>query len=176
MSKCAVIDSDRDMDFPEHRMYAVAYTPAWQKIRTTGSFTSVENARRTIAQLERYITMSSGEEKKYRVWRVSNYMNSVPIGQPSPNGLFRVPKNAEDDIVAYRVKAVELLKEVTKPVSWDWHYTRVELASMLSNPIEVDWLRRHSQILRVSRANKSRNQPKPELHYYLSLIQEVVND
>jgi hypothetical protein len=169
-----VIDSGRDLELPEHRMFSVVYEPVWQKLRASGSFKSVDDAHRTIANINRYL-IGKPEDKQYRVWRAYSYMNSVPIGQPAPSGLLRVPKDAEDIIIGFRTQMATLIKEVGRPVMWDWNFTRGTLASLVSKPVEIDWLKKHFRNLTAARANKARKQAKIELHYYLDLVMEAID-
>lgn len=169
-----VHDSGTGQDL-KHKVFAVSYEPFWQKIRTAGSFKTVDDANKTIAEVRHYVMVSSDAyNKQCRVWRASNYMNAVPIGQPTPNGLMRVPRDAEDIIVTFRNEMKQLMKEVEKPEVWDWDTTRQVLQQMSKSPILVEWLAKHRHVLMLTRANPSRKQAKPELHYYLNLVSEVL--
>ena len=170
-----IIDSAVDKEFPNHRIFAVSYDPHWQIIRTAGSFRTVESARKTIAEVRRYIVGSKDAyDRQCRAWRAANYMNAVPIGQVSPLGIQKIPPDAVDFIVDFRNEMKRLREEVKRPSTWDWNYTRQALVSMCSNPKQVEWLTWHYSKLLGSRANSFRRQEKPELHYYLKLVSEVL--
>lgn len=175
--KVIVRDSYTGEVFPFHRLYAVAYEPRWQKIRSGLTFTSLDGAESTLAQCREYYARSPSEyERKCRVWRILNYANAVPIGQPGPTGLLRVPRETEPIILAFRAEFRPKMKEVGKPLEWDWHTTRLTLAKMSSNAIERDWLGRHFSKLLGTRGNKFRaqRQSKIEFQYYLDLILEAL--
>ena len=173
MPNIKVVDSTVDLEFPDHKAFVIAYEPRWQKLRTGLTFVSLDEARHTIAELSAYIMAPTSYERQCRIWRASNYMNSVPIGQPTRDGLMRIPRDAEDVIIDFRVKMKRLMEEVKRPVFWDWKTSRVAITEMAQSPVLATWLVWHRKKLKAQRANPSRQQAKPELRYYLQLLAEV---
>jgi len=174
--KTLVRDTYTEHELPKHRIYAVSYEPFWQKMRSGLVFNTVDGVRKAIAELNHYVAVSpDGYTKQCRAWRAFSCVNAVPIGQPTPNGLMSIPRDAEDDIVTYRNTMRQLVEEVGRPAMWDWDVTRKSLALMAKNPLLVAWLAKHYKQMGYSRGNAYRRQAKPELCYYLKLVSEVID-
>lgn len=174
MARIKVIDSYTGAEFPEHRLFAVSYEPYWQFLREELGFTTLVEAERTKARLLEYLGLAiEVRQQQYRLFRVYNYMNAVPIGQPTPSGIMRVPREAEPLIVQFRQEVAKRYRDLGDIDFWDWNTTR--LALMILWKEQPDRLYLHWKKLVSSRANKARmmRQPKIELHHYLVMIMEL---
>ena len=169
-----VYDSTTDEEFPKHAIAAVSYDPLWQLIRAQCNFATLDKARASVATLDAYVSQTSdAEEKRRRVWRASNLLRAVPLALPSALG---IPHNRDVGrfLPTQTGRYYKLSQEVGLPTYWDWAITRRGALLM--------WQRLPGLFRRIVKykqglARRPCHQgPKLELHYYLAICQEIMDE
>jgi len=174
-----VHDSFTGEEFPYHRIYSVTYEPIWQGIRrvTTRTFNSFEGFAASSARLDAYIFAADRNdptERALRLYRVKNLLCAIPLGQASKEGIHFFPKQLEQAITKYREVITEAYGKLPRPTVWDWHWSRQNLIKIWQgSAVDALQLQRVATSLKNDRAR--RPEPKPELRYYLKMIQEIAD-
>lgn len=133
------------------------------------NFRDAEGTTGSLAKLEAYLSLARGDEElRCRVFRVGNLLNSLPLGVKNWDGISKVPYETERLIVPYRRQIAERALAVGKPTQWDWHTSRKQLKIVVS-----EHPREFKAILTKLKSRAARKEPKTELRYYLTLIEEV---
>jgi len=168
-----VYDSLTGMQYPRHRIYAVAYEPAWQGIRLASKFRTNDEIATSCATLAAYIQEAqTPADKQYRVYRAWNLMNAIPIGLYSTKtGIAKIPRDRETLIVSYRTVLHDLIRVVGLPTEWDWHWSRLGLMNILK--ADPEFIPHMIKMLVYKRA--TRLSAKPELHHFLDMAKEVLD-
>lgn len=166
-----VFDSFTGIEFPEHRIYATTYEPFWQVVRIRCKFTDDDTIRKSFATLEAYTSLAATEnDLRLRLYRVYNMLNAIPIGQVSVHGISHISRGEASLIIPARATFGERLKLLGNPIEWDWHESRKALALIWTGePKAVESTLK-------SLTNRARREGKPELRYYIKLIEEISSD
>jgi hypothetical protein len=165
-------DSFTGDEFPDHKVWCVSYLPSWQRVRMECKFSDMQLLRDALAKLTVYTTMTKDEDDlRYRLFRVHNLLNAIPIGQPSPMGIQRIPRNEASLIIEYRTVTTQRYRALGPVTTWDWHTSRLELISLWRDDAGEQFLIDMFNRLRWQRSR--RMTPKPALHYFLNMIEET---
>jgi len=171
---CYVTDSFYGIELPAHKMYAVSYEPFWQKVRYECSLLDDEYIR-TLALLESYVGRSpTVYETQCRLFRVYNYLNAAPLGQTAEGGWRKIRRHVAVQITTSRKGYKERLLLAGKPESWDWHTSRLAMQEMWTTDEGEKFLLFIHWKLKAQRLG--RPTPKPELRYFLKLIEETCSN
>lgn len=137
-TKFRVYDSDLELEYPQHNIYACMYEPIWQWTRYGLQFSTLEFARQACALLDAYVMKSPAEELQYRVWRVFILLCSIPHNKVAPKTQIKTIERYATELLeqqadVYRNKVAE----IGKPASWDWALTRANARIMYQNQPEM---------------------------------------
>lgn len=165
------IDSGRGVELPRHRIYAVAYEPAWQGLRQELSWTEVEDVRKALAVLNVYIKKPVDPVTEvFRVWRVRNLLAALPIGQVGRFYSYMIPPPTEKAIIKMRKEMNEILNGAWLKLVWDWNYSRSR-----TRRLYVEDPGAFGNMVYDIKVRLSRRAKKTELHYYMTIISEVID-
>lgn len=173
--RITVVDSSTGERFSKHRVYAVSYETEWQILRRSLYLGTDLRAKQAEAELEAYIRQvprSDLKELRNRYFRVVNYLAAVPIGQTHEWGGSYMPHAREQFIInmreTYRKQQRDLGLE--NPEYWDWADVRRVTDSLCKT--QATEIRTILYDLRNLRGR--RKEPKPELRYYLTILEECL--
>jgi len=167
-----VYDSALGEEYPKHRLYAVAYEPIWQSLRTSLSWVQNDQAALAYARCMAYVNLGKGPEVANRTWRVFNLLCAIPHGQVTKKEIHMVEPGASKFLLRAQDEFRERLQHTGYPVEWDWHVTRVAAIQMFSN--DPQSLVRIVKPLVRNRAMRA--DAKPELRHYLTMMEEIMGD
>jgi hypothetical protein len=167
-----VFDSGKQIELPEHRIFAVTYEPLWQMVRANCGFRNVDEAHSSLAKLEAYIGQAEGQEQSaLRLYRAGNLLNALPIGQTAKSGIHLISLTVEDLVLPYRSDIAKRVVLIGRPSEWDWHTSRKQLRNLWkSEPKNLE------AAYADLRKRAVRRDPKLELRYYMSMMEEVADE
>lgn len=168
----SVYDSYLDVQYPNHRIYAVAYEPFWQSIRTELRWANILDAQASYTRCVAYVNLGKDFEVANRTWRVFNLLCAIPHGQVDKNSIHYVELTASKFLLEAQDEFRNRLESVGYPTEWDWNITRQTATQIYNNDPDV-----LIKILKPILKNRARrSHPKPELRHYLSMIQEIMGE
>ena len=167
--KVHVYDSALGEEYPHHRIYAVAYEPIWQALRTELHWASDEAAEISYMRCVAYVGLGKDAETANRTWRVFNLLCAIPHGQVRKNEIHYIELGASKFLLRAQEEFRKRLKETGYPTEWDWHVTRVAATRM-----DLGTLATIVKPLAQNRA--ARVDAKPELRHYLAMMADIVGD
>ena len=168
-----VEDSDKQKTLYEHRIFAVSYEPLWQGVRLKCNFKSLEGCRASLVILESYVSRvprDNPEELSWRLWRVKNLLSAIRWNQLNFIGARTVSRDTYSMAREFQSRIQERLNTVGQPTKWDWSITRRNCTA-LWNTEEGSQLLIH--LYKDFTWNKLHKGAKPELRYFLSIIEET---
>lgn len=170
-------DTDTDKLLLNHEMRAITYEPVWQRLRIGLSFRSFEDCRASIISVVAYVQSTPGGdayERGCRLFRAMNLLNALPLGRVKQGMLKVIPKDREILIRQYRKEFRAQLEENGYPDCWDWAVVRRSCNNMASTE---DGFNALSAIHRnLQQRVKRKPGGKPELRYFMSILEEALHD
>jgi len=155
-----------DLDLNLHGITAPVYEPSWQGIRVSLSFKNFESTRRSVAICQAYLDRAV-EEKEFtrRLVRVRNLLGAIPLYD------YRQDGDSVDVIQVAQIQFKKLIENGSYYLEWDWNVARTQLPHMYTNTYPMFKLMYASLKDRVNRGG-----PKRSLHYFMKMIDEVIDD
>lgn len=150
-----------------HGYTASSYEPIWQGIRIGLSFKGYESVRRSVSICQAYIERAvEPRELVRRLIRVKLLVSAIPLydrRQDAPSV----------DIIQTAMKGVDILIAQTDHVlEWDWNTARTQAPHMYRNTYPMFKIM-YSNLM--ERRGRTRG-PKRALHYFLAILDEVINE
>lgn len=159
-SRIVVVDSTKPGGPLSHSMYAIVYTPSWLLLREKFNW---QEMPRTLSYMKEYFITASFDERPFRAQRCLYSLKAISIYHPG-----RYAKDDRELYVAQYKKLEEYLRE-HPVIAWDWVVSWTE-SREIARAFPEDFIR----LFRKFRSQKdTKRMPKPELTYFLELIQEV---
>lgn len=171
--KFKVYDSDLELEYPDHNIFACVYEPIWQWTRFGLRFKAFEDARAACARLDAYVMTAPPEELQYRVWRVFILLSSIPHGRVYANtGLRQIERDAAYLLIQQNDVYRKKVEEVGRPTFWDWAVTRANATTMFQNQPRM--LLAPLKEIHANRMHRTKKQSKRMYVHYRNICEDVM--
>lgn len=169
-SRIKVIDSTLGGEASplKQSIYAIVYVPSWLLVKYKFKWSSDISVLKSLSLMKEYFTSASFQDRPFRAQRCVYSLKAINIFGYKRNDMPRFSPASRYMLGSY-LKGIQGYLQDNPVVAWDWVVSWTETRAMAeAYPDELVKLFRK---LRSHRDTKRK--PKPELNYFLNIIQIV---
>jgi len=154
-----------------HSIYAIMYVPSWLRIRQTFNWSHREYVMQTLETMQEYFVASELEERPIRAQRCFYSLRSLHIYGYKKDGLPFFDGDMRK-LLSTRLRSLTSYLQDNPVVAWDWVVSWAESRAM-AEAYPGEYVRLYRRLRSVW---TSKRQPKPELLYFINLLEEVAKE